>query len=247
MPLFQWAMVRKNAQNQLDALPKFVTDMVMPEREGGYLKGQETRELILRTALQIMIEEGYRAMSMRRVAAASGMKFGNLTYHYRTREELARELLDAVIRGYEIEFATIMHMPGVAPEERLRRLCTLILDDIRSKKTTRFFPELWALSNHDPFVLERVQELYVRARAPLVEIIDDMRPDLPVAEREILSLFISASMEGMTIFAGHGKPFEPRMPEIQQLAVLSGSVAKIVKLEHAWRRLDGRNDDGFQV
>ncbi|MDF0438881.1 hypothetical protein MYL36_26520, partial [Escherichia coli] len=28
---------------------------------------------------------------------------------------------------------------------------------------------------------------------------------------------------------------------------ISGSVAKIVKLEHAWRRLDGRNDDGFQV
>ncbi|OPE44086.1 hypothetical protein APB74_33615 [Pseudomonas aeruginosa] len=28
---------------------------------------------------------------------------------------------------------------------------------------------------------------------------------------------------------------------------LNGSVAKIVKLEHAWRRLDGRNDDGFQV
>nr|WP_158511809.1 DUF4158 domain-containing protein [Sphingobium sp. TKS] len=30
-------------------------------------------------------------------------------------------------------------------------------------------------------------------------------------------------------------------------AMLEGSVAKIVKLEHAWRRLDGRNDDGFQV
>lgn len=29
--------------------------------------------------------------------------------------------------------------------------------------------------------------------------------------------------------------------------LLIGSVAKIVKLEHAWRRLDGRNDDGFQV
>ncbi|WP_284278871.1 SDR family NAD(P)-dependent oxidoreductase, partial [Sphingobium jiangsuense] len=28
--------------------------------------------------------------------------------------------------------------------------------------------------------------------------------------------------------------------------VHGGSVAKIVKLEHAWRRLDGRNDDGFQ-
>ena len=26
-----------------------------------------------------------------------------------------------------------------------------------------------------------------------------------------------------------------------------GSVAKIVKLEHAWRRLNGWSDDGFQV
>ncbi|WP_447856740.1 mercury resistance co-regulator MerD [Pseudomonas aeruginosa] len=31
------------------------------------------------------------------------------------------------------------------------------------------------------------------------------------------------------------------------LDAADGSVAKIVKLEHAWRRLDGRNDDGFQV
>lgn len=31
------------------------------------------------------------------------------------------------------------------------------------------------------------------------------------------------------------------------LYAIAGSVAKIVKLEHAWRRLDGRNDDGFQV
>ncbi|EAV9265686.1 hypothetical protein FH814_25050 [Salmonella enterica] len=34
---------------------------------------------------------------------------------------------------------------------------------------------------------------------------------------------------------------------IAQCSAVKGSVAKIVKLEHAWRRLDGRNDDGFQV
>ncbi|HBP6724617.1 TPA: hypothetical protein L5963_29360 [Pseudomonas aeruginosa] len=33
----------------------------------------------------------------------------------------------------------------------------------------------------------------------------------------------------------------------QSMSRRGGSVAKIVKLEHAWRRLDGRNDDGFQV
>ncbi|WP_240946772.1 TetR/AcrR family transcriptional regulator [Novosphingobium sp. ERW19] len=195
--------------------------MVMPKREGGYVKGHETREHILRTALSILIEEGYRAMSMRRVAAASGMKFGNLTYHYRSREDLVRELLEAVIRSYEVEFVEIVHMPGVPAEERLRRVCNLILDDIRSKKTTNFFPELWALSNHDTFVLERIQELYVRARAPLLEIIAEMRPDLDEASRETVALFISGSMEGMTIFAGHDKPFEPRMPQIERIAAHS--------------------------
>ena len=207
--------------NQRDDAPVFVTDMVMPEREGGYQKGQETRELILRTALSILIEEGYRAMSMRRVAAACGMKFGNLTYHYRSREDLVRELLEAVIRSYEREFEQIIHMPGVPAEERLNRICNLVLDDIRSKKTTHFFPELWALSNHDAFVLDRVQELYTRARAPLLEIIAEMRLDLTTVDHEVLALFISGSMEGMTIFAGYGKPFEPRMPQLERIAIRS--------------------------
>ncbi|CHH14259.1 integrase [Salmonella enterica subsp. enterica serovar Typhi] len=42
------------------------------------------------------------------------------------------------------------------------------------------------------------------------------------------------------VFAQHTHSTDPRSGVV-------GSVAKIVKLEHAWRRLDGRNDDGFQV
>jgi AcrR family transcriptional regulator len=192
--------------------------LVVAERSGGYSKGNETRELILRTALGILVDEGYRAMSMRRVAGACDMKFGNLTYHYRSREDLVRELLEAVIRSYEIQFDQIIHMPGV-PRERLGRICQFILEDIRSKNTTRIFPELWALSNHDDFVLGRVQDLYRRARAPLVEIIGEMRPDLPSADREAVALFISAAMEGTTPFGGYEKPFEPMMPRLERIAI----------------------------
>jgi len=205
----------------MDQGPKLVTDLLLPGREGGYAKGYETRELILRTALHILIEEGYRAMSMRRVAAASGMKLGNLTYHYPTREDLVRELLNAVISSSEVEFATIVHAPGVPPEERLARVCGLILDDIGSKKTTRLFPELWALANHDAFVYERVHELYDRARAPIVEIVAEMRPDLSEADRLDLSLFISASMEGLTVFAGYQMPFAARLPAVETIAIRS--------------------------
>jgi AcrR family transcriptional regulator len=213
--------------SQADDASAEMPDLIVPERTSGYVKGNETREAILRTALSILIEEGWQAMSMRRVATECGIKFGNLTYHYRTREDLVRELLDAVISSYEREFTTIVHRPDLSPEERLDRYCRLILDDIPSKKTTRFFPELWALSNHDPFVHDRMHELYARARAPLDGIIAEMRPDLSQEERDTLALFISFSMEGSTLFAGFEKPIVDRMALIKRIAI--GSFVDLVR------------------
>ncbi|WP_265312416.1 TetR/AcrR family transcriptional regulator [Sphingomonas lycopersici] len=205
--------------NQDDNLSFVVPDLIVPERDGGYSKGHETREMILRAALSILIDEGYRAMSMRRVAAACGMKFGNLTYHYRTREDLVRELLDGMISSYEVEFEAIVHQPDLTPDERLERYCRLVLDDITTKKTTRLFPELWALSNHDPFVYERMHELYTRARRPLFEVVAEIRPDLSTEDQETLTLFISYSMEGSTIFAGYEKPFRSQMNRIKHVSI----------------------------
>lgn len=195
-----------------------VADLAFPPREGGYAKGHETREEILRAALHLLVNSGYRAMSMRKIASACGMKLGNLTYHFPTREDLVQALLDSVISSYEIEFDKIMHHPQLPPEGRLDLYCETVLEDLRTLKTTRFFPELWALSNHDPFVFERMHELYVRARAPLDEIVADMRADLPAEKRAALVLFISAAMEGLTVFAGYGKPFEPMMPALEGVA-----------------------------
>lgn len=198
-----------------------VADLAFPPREGGYSKGHQTREQILHAALGILVEDGYLAMTMRRVADASGMKLGNLTYHFPTREDLVREMLEAVISAYEIEWDKLVNDPSVPPEERLAEYCGLILEDIRNKKTTRVFPELWALSSQDSFVSDRVQELYARARVPIVEIIREMRPNLDDASIEDLAVFISSSMEGLTIFAGYEKPFEPRMPYFEQIAIKS--------------------------
>ncbi|MBL43706.1 MAG: TetR family transcriptional regulator [Sphingomonadaceae bacterium] len=198
-----------------------VADLAFPEREGGYTKGHSTREQILHAALVILVKEGYQSLSMRRIAASCDMKLGNLTYHFPTREDLMRELLDAVIRAYEIEFDELVHMPDSAPEERLAEICGLVLEDITTEKTTRLFPELWALANQDEFVFDRLQELYARARAPLREIINEIRPDLDETSVEALAMFISASMEGLTIFAGYKKPFETQMPLYERIAIQS--------------------------
>lgn len=198
-----------------------VPDLKITPREGGYARGQEGLEQILYAALNILVEQGSKALTLRRIASECGMKAGNLAYYFPSKEELLRELLNAIISSYEDAFDVIVHDPAESAEKRLEKLVVLILDDITSKKTSRVFPELWALSNYDPFVQERVTDLYRRARVAILELIEEMNPALPADEREVVALFISASMEGLTIFAGYEKPWRPQMPAIEKIAVKS--------------------------
>jgi len=195
-----------------------VPDLKITPRTGGYARGQDGFEHILRSALGLLVNHGSAALTLRRIATKSGMNVGNLNYYFRSKEELIRELLNAVISSYEESFDEIIHEAGASAEARLENLVTLILEDITTKKTTRFFPELWAMANHDPFVYDRMNELYDRARVSLNELIAEINPALPEDERKILALFISASMEGLTMFAGYEKPWGPQMPILQALA-----------------------------
>jgi AcrR family transcriptional regulator len=198
-----------------------VADLKITPREGGYARGQEGIDQILKAALSILIEHGYMALTLRRIAAECGMKPGNLSYYFKSKNDLVRQLLDSVISSYEDAFDAVMHEPGTGAEARLEQVIVLILDDITTKKSTRIFPELWALTNRDPFVQERVNDLYERARAVLNELILEMNPALPSTEREVLALFMSASMEGMTVFAGYEKPWRGQMSMIERIAMKS--------------------------
>ncbi|MBJ7499588.1 MAG: TetR/AcrR family transcriptional regulator [Sphingopyxis sp.] len=195
-----------------------VPDLKITPRTGGYARGQDGFEQILRSSLALLVNHGASALTLRRIAAESGMNVGSLNYYFKSKEDLIRELLNAVISSYEESFDEIMHEPGASAEARLENLVSLILEDITTKKTTRFFPELWAMANHDSFVYDRMNELYQRARVSLNELIAEINPRLSADQREILALFISASMEGMTVFAGYQKPWVDRMPVLKLLA-----------------------------
>jgi type II restriction enzyme len=70
-----------------------------------------------------------------------------------------------------------------------------------------------------------------------------------------LETVVHSVAEQRQIFKGadHAFLWKPklRIPDIYESPTnqraFGGSVAKIVKLEHAWRRLNGWSDDGFQV
>ena len=51
--------------------------------------------------------------------------------------------------------------------------------------------------------------------------IAELNPALSPAEVSVVALFINTSIEGSTILAGHGKPWESMMPQLKDFAVKS--------------------------
>lgn len=186
---------------------------------GGYAKGRERLVGILEAVLAVLIDDGYSRLTMRRIAARANITVGNLHYYYPSKKDLLRDLLDHVIDGYIDEFERIRARIGNAPTAELVAICEYIITDLNSRRTTMFFPELWAMSNHDPYAARLMDALYQKARLVLNELIAKLNTTLTAAEREHVALFMSASMEGLTMFLGHRKPWARALPKVRAVAI----------------------------
>jgi len=182
-------------------------------------KGQVRLASILEAGKSVLIEAGYARFTMRKVAARAGIGVGNLSYYYGSKEDLLRDLVDYVINGYLAIFDRLRNAAGQSPEKQLESILDYWIEDLGAPETTGFFPELWALANHDPHVARLVDRLYARAREPLVELTGLINPSCTLTERQQLALYMCATMEGLTIFAGNNKPWGIRRQQLKRMAI----------------------------
>lgn len=88
-------------------------------------KGQETRSHILKESRRIFTLQGFQNTSISQIIAATGVKKGNLYYHFPSKEELGLEvLIDA-----RDEFFTILEnsLTGEQVAERILNSCNSIM------------------------------------------------------------------------------------------------------------------------
>jgi AcrR family transcriptional regulator len=193
--------------------------------QGAYQKGKDKRQYILEAAAELLIESGYHNFSMRKVADAAGIRLGNLQYYFPSKEKLVKAMLDNALSRYLDDFFEIRQHG--TPEEQFLTVINHVVFDLNSKRTTVFFPELWSLSNHEKGVTKSMDEMYENYRRVLADIIGDVNPELSSQQRRRLALFISASLEGHTIFIGYRKPWKKETANI--LAMASQSFLWLIK------------------
>ncbi|MFI1386033.1 TetR family transcriptional regulator [Embleya sp. NPDC020886] len=71
-----------------------------PDRGGRPGKSEQTRSLILETALRLFRERGYDKTTMRAIAQESGVSVGNAYYYFGSKEHLIHGFYDQVTREH---------------------------------------------------------------------------------------------------------------------------------------------------
>ncbi|WP_347271399.1 TetR/AcrR family transcriptional regulator [Rhizorhabdus histidinilytica] len=189
------------------------------ERTGVYATGRARILQILETAFDIVMTKGYAALSLREIARACEIRVGAVSYYYRTKEDLIRDLLESAVAPYKDFAEDIERNDTIAPEQKFRIMVEMVLEDIRTEKTTKFYPELWALSNHDPFVSNLLDQTYSAQRAVFQRIIRSINPSLSEETARDLALYVSSSLEGMTLFVGYERSQADKFDRMNKLAV----------------------------
>ena len=63
-----------------------------------------------------------------------------------------------------------------------------------------------------------IDAIYVRSRSIVTRFIAAINPALDLRMREDLALFLTASLEGLTVFAGHGRHWAGEMDRLKAIA-----------------------------
>jgi AcrR family transcriptional regulator len=120
----------------------------------------KTRLRLVDAAAQLMVDEGYAAVTSRRVAAQAGLKPQLVHYYFRTMDDLFVEVLR---RGADENLARFER--AIAADGSLRTLWKLNADD----RGAAFTIEFVALANHRKAIRAEIARYAERWRAVQLE------------------------------------------------------------------------------
>jgi AcrR family transcriptional regulator len=137
----------------------------------------DTRRRIQDVALQMFIDKGYEATSLREIAEELGVTKAALYYHFDTKEKIVRSLIDDRVDRLEalVEWGRTLPKTPAGRAEFIRRYAAE-LHEGRHHDTMRFFERNQTALRNDPSS-ERMRNLMMT----LVEVLSD--EDAPLADK----------------------------------------------------------------
>jgi AcrR family transcriptional regulator len=168
----------------------------MARRAGS--NGAETAEKLRNAALELFARSGYAAVSMRAIAAETGVQAGAIYNHFPTKQDLLNELLHVHMETLLASWQEAEE-PGLAPPQALEQFVRFHIRYhlARSREVFISYMELRSLEGENFSAIERLRRRYESfPRAILERGASDGSFD--IIDPQITTMAIIAMLNGMT-------------------------------------------------
>ncbi|WP_412049604.1 MULTISPECIES: TetR/AcrR family transcriptional regulator [unclassified Hoeflea] len=160
--------------------------------------GAETAEKLRNVALELFARSGYAAVSMRAIAAETGVQAGAIYNHFPTKQDLLNELLQVHMETLLATWAEA-EQPELAPAEALEHFVRFHiryhLD--RSREVFISYMELRSLESENFSAIERLRRQYEQVPRSILER-GARDGSFDIIDPQISTMAIIAMLNGMT-------------------------------------------------
>ena len=179
-----------------------------------------TKEAIIITAQQLFHEKGYDHVSLRDIASACGISPGNLSYHFKKKENLVVAVMENVYEG-------AYHDIAVGTDSTVSALLAhLTAQDERCQRYPFYFRDLLLLGESFPQIKDRQVRLreqnyffYIRTFHAL-RINGYFREDIP--EKQVESLAAEMTMVQVSWYLRGSMSEDRAFEDFSYVSVLAG-------------------------
>ncbi len=119
-----------------------------------YKPSLQTKNNILQKAIELFNENGTASVSMNALAESLGISAGNLQYHYRSKEDVIRAILEEMFKQFDVIYRPV---EGIFTLDTLRQMMRLNFNLVW--KYRFFYRELAVLLRNDKILALRYREI----------------------------------------------------------------------------------------
>jgi DNA-binding transcriptional regulator YbjK len=170
-------------------------------------KGAERIVEIVRAGSEILLEEGFSAVTKRRVATRLGIAHGNVGYYFPTRESLWRAVVDYEISELNDKYPSDLETDTNDPQSCFDQYLSVYMVSYEDRRSGYFFAHLDSYAEINSAIANLRDELYERILQRIIERIRPLCAGVDDEQIELRALTVMALFEGL----GSVSAFRPEL------------------------------------
>jgi len=160
-------------------------------------KGAETIASIIRTGADILLEEGFTALTKRKIANRLGISHGNVGYYFPTRESLWRAVVEYELKEYYKVHHSKFCIDSDDPQANFDEYVASWINEYDDRVVRVFFSHIIAFAEVNEDIAKLRDEIYEMFFEQTLRLAQALEPAVEASELERRVLAVIVLLEGL--------------------------------------------------